>query len=138
MNRFFVFGLFLSSLCTVFSQERTDLIGKKFEGAVNKMVIGDSLSNVQSMRIRFLKDKAIIEEEKLSVTKQPRLLLYRIEVAWRINKRNNQIIFSAGNKPYPYQDYKFYYRDENLVGLYSNTNDKMMVLDILFAETENK
>ena len=99
MNRFFVFGLFLSSLCTVFSQERTDLIGKKFEGAVNKMVIGDSLSNVQSMRIRF---------------------------------------FSAGNKPYPYQDYKFYYRDENLVGLYSNTNDKMVVLDILFAETENK
>ena len=137
MNRFFVFGLFLSSLCTVFSQERTDLIGKKFEGAVNKMVIGDSLSNVQSMRIRFLKDKAIIEEEKLSVTKQPRLL-YRIEVAWRINKRNNHIIFSAGNKPYPYQDYKFYYRDENLVGLYSNTNDKMVVLDILFAETENK
>lgn len=135
MNRFFVFGLFLSSLCTVFSQERTDLIGKKFEGAVNKMIIGDSLSNIQSMRIRFLKDKAIIEEEKLSVTKQPRLL-YRIEVAWRINKRNNQIIFSAGNKPY--QDYKFYYRDENLVGLYSNTNDKMVVLDILFAETENK
>ena len=135
MNRFFVFGLFLSSLCTVFSQERTDLIGKKFEGAVNKMVIGNSLSNIQSMRIRFLKDKAIIEEEKLSVTKQPRLL-YRIEVAWRINKRNNQIIFSAGNKPY--QDYKFYYRDENLVGLYSNTNDKMVVLDILFAETENK
>lgn len=118
-----------------FSQERTDLIGKKFEGAVNKMIIGDSLSNIQSMRIRFLKDKAIIEEEKLSVTKQPRLL-YRIEVAWRINKRNNQIIFSAGNKPY--QDYKFYYRDENLVGLYSNTNDKMVVLDILFAETENK
>ncbi len=78
MNRFFVFGLFLSSLCT------------------------------------------------------------GIEVAWRINKRNNQIIFSAGNKPYPYQDYKFYYRDENLVGLYSNTNDKMVVLDILFAETENK
>ena len=61
-----------------------------------------------------------------------------VSSTWRINKRNNQIIFSAGNKPYPYQDYKFYYRDENLVGLYSNTNDKMVVLDILFAETENK
>ena len=84
-----------------------------------------------------MKDKAIIKEEKLTVTKQPRLV-YKVEVAWRVNKRNNQIIFSASNKPYPYQDYKFYYRDENLVGLYSNTNDKMVVLDILFAETENK
>ncbi len=133
MNRFFVFGLFLSSLCTVFSQERTDLIGKKFEGAVNKMVIGDSLSNIQSMRIRFLKDKAIIEEEKLSVTKQPRLL-YRIEVAWRINKRNNQIIFSASNKPYPYQDYKFYYREEELMAFYNEDDDGTMGLDIYFTE----
>ena len=81
----------------------------------------------------FLKDKAIIKEEKLTVTKQPRLV-YKVEVAWRVNKRNNQIIFSASNKPYPYQDYKFYYREEELMAFYNEDDDGTMGLDIYFTE----
>lgn len=134
MRKKLYFCLLFFSVLSVFSQERLELINKRFSGAINKIVVGDSVSSLQSMKIRFLKDKAIIEEEKLSVAKKPRLI-YKVEVAWRINKRNNQIIFSAANNSYSYQDYNFYFRDQFLKGVYNKEDDKVLVLDINFAET---
>lgn len=134
MRKKLFFCLLSFSTLSVFSQERLDLINKHFIGAINKIVVGDSISSMQSMKIRFLKDKAIIEEERLSVTKKPRLI-YKVEVAWRINKRNNQVIFSAANNNYSYQDYNFYFRDQFLRGVYNKEDDKIVVLDINFAET---
>ena len=136
MKKIIVLTFFVTAL-SLYAQERTDLIGKRFEGAINKMIAGDSINSINSMRILFLKDKAIIQEEKLSATNKPRLI-YKVEVAWRINKRNNQIIFSAGAKPYPYQDYTYYFRNQELTGLYKNDDTGAMGLDILFAETEAK
>ena len=135
MRKKLFFCLLSFSTLSVCSQERLDLINKHFIGAINKIVVGDSISSMQSMKIRFLKDKAIIEEERLSVTKKPRLI-YKVEVAWRINKRNNQVIFSAANKNYSYQDYNFYFREQFLKGVYIKDDDKVVVLDINFAETE--
>ena len=38
------------------------------------------------------------------------------------------------NKPYPYQDYKFYYREEELMAFYNEDDDGTMGLDIYFTE----
>ena len=111
MRKKLLFCLLSFSTLSVFSQERLDLINKHFTGAINKIVVGDSISSMQSMKIRFL------------------------EVAWRINKRNNQVIFSAANNNYSYQDYNFYFRDQFLRGVYNKEDDKIVVLDINFAET---
>ena len=117
MRKILVILLFLGVL-NLYAQERTDLIDRHFQGEITKRAAGDSINTKQ---------------EKLTVTKQPRLI-YKVEVAWRINKRNNQIIFSASNKPYPYQDYKFYYREEELMAFYNEDDDGTMGLDIYFTE----
>ena len=132
MRKILVILLFLGVL-NLYAQERTDLIDRHFKGEITKRAAGDSINTKQYIFVTFLKDKAIIKEEKLTVTKQPRLI-YKVEVAWRINKRNNQIIFSASNKPYPYQDYKFYYREEELMAFYNEDDDGTMGLDIYFTE----
>ena len=124
MRKILVILLFLGVL-NLYAQERTDLIDRHFQGEIT--------NTKQYIFVTFLKDKAIIREEKLTITKQPRLI-YKVEVAWRINKRNNQIIFSASNKPYPYQDYKFYYREEELMAFYNEDDDGTMGLDIYFTE----
>lgn len=132
MRKILVILLFLGVL-NLYAQERTDLIHRHFQGEITKRAAGDSINTKQYIFVTFLKDKAIIREEKLTITKQPRLI-YKVEVAWRINKRNNQIIFSASNKPYPYQDYKFYYREEELMAFYNEDDDGTMGLDIYFTE----
>lgn len=132
MRKILVILLFLGVL-NLYTQERTDLIDRHFQGEITKRAAGDSINTKQYIFVTFLKDKAIIREEKLTITKQPRLI-YKVEVAWRINKRNNQIIFSASNKPYPYQDYKFYYREEELMAFYNEDDDGTMGLDIYFTE----
>jgi len=132
MRKILVILLFLGVL-NLYAQERPDLIDRHFQGEITKRAAGDSINTKQYIFVTFLKDKAIIREEKLTITKQPRLI-YKVEVAWRINKRNNQIIFSASNKPYPYQDYKFYYREEELMAFYNEDDDGTMGLDIYFTE----
>ena len=132
MRKILVILLFLGVL-NLYAQARTDLIDRHFQGEITKRAAGDSINTKQYIFVTFLKDKAIIKEEKLTVTKQPRLV-YKVEVAWRVNKRNNQIIFSASNKPYPYQDYKFYYREEELMAFYNEDDDGTMGLDIYFTE----
>ena len=70
MNRILVILLFLGVL-NLYAQERTDLIDRHFEGEITKRAAGDSINTKQYIFVTFLKDKAIIKEEKLTITKQP-------------------------------------------------------------------
>ena len=44
MRKKLYFCLLFFSVLSVFSQERLELINKRFSGAINKIVVGDSVS----------------------------------------------------------------------------------------------
>ena len=67
MRKILVILLFLGVL-NLYAQERTDLIDRHFQGEITKRAAGDSINTKQYIFVTFLKDKAIIREEKLTIT----------------------------------------------------------------------